>query len=236
MRNQPRILQSTTPFSSLLLVAVAAVVVVVVGGVVFRALGDFEMPLSQALNAMHHGALGALGTVLYDDVGPVPAILGTIIITGIIVLVSRDLRVASTFAVTIAVTWLSVALVKVLVDRPRPDAVLLPFPYRPIQVDASYPSGHATFITAFAVVVIAMIASPRARAIIIPIVAMMVAFAAFLLAVDGVHYTTDVLASIIWVLGIAPLVRAGWVRVALPHLPFLTPKGALPERIVKPRT
>jgi membrane-associated phospholipid phosphatase len=236
MPSQPRILQSTTPFSTLLLVAVATVVLVAVGGVVFRALGNFERPLSHALNTLHHGALGALGNVVYRDVGPVPAILGTILLTGLILLVSRDLRVASTFAVTIAVTWLSVAIVKVLVDRPRPDTALLPFPYRPIQVDASYPSGHATFITALAVVVIAMIASQRARAITIPIVVMIVAFAAFLLAVDGVHYTTDVLASIIWALGVAPLVRAVWVRVALPRLPFLTPKGSLPERLVKPST
>ncbi len=35
--------------------------------------------------------------------GPVPAIVGTIVLTGIVLLVRRDLASASTFAVTIAV-------------------------------------------------------------------------------------------------------------------------------------
>jgi membrane-associated phospholipid phosphatase len=226
MKSQPQILNSTTRISRLLMFAIITVVLVVTAGFVFRALGNFEMPLSHTLNALHHGILGTLGNILYHGIGPVPAVLATVAITGLILLVSRDLRVASTFAVTIAATWLSVAVVKVIVDRPRPDAALLPFPFHPIQVDASYPSGHATFIAALVVVVIAMIASRRAHAIAIAIGALIVAAAGFLLAVDGVHYSTDVLASIVWVLGVAPLVRALWVRVALPRLPFLTPKGS----------
>ncbi|MET4783180.1 phosphatase PAP2 family protein [Glaciihabitans sp. UYNi722] len=232
MKSQPKILTSTTPISRLLIVALITVAIVVAAGFAFRALGNFEMPLSHALNALHHGALGTLGNVLYHDVGPVPAVLATIVLTGIILLVNRDLRVASTFAVTIAATWLSVVAVKVIVDRPRPDAALLPFPFHPIQVDASYPSGHATFITALVVVLVAMIASGRVRTIAIAIGALIVASAGFLLAVDGVHYTTDVLASIVWVLGVAPLVRGLWVRVALPRLPFLTPRGSRTSSIV----
>ncbi len=225
MKSQPQILNSTTRISRLLIVAIMTVLLVVTAGFVFRALGNFEMPISHALNALHHGILGTLGNTLYHGIGPLPAVLATVAITGLILLVSRDLRVASTFAVTIAATWLSVAVVKVMVDRPRPDATLLPFPFHPIQLDASYPSGHATFIAALVVVAIAMIASRRARAVAITIGALIVAAAGFLLAVDGVHYSTDVLASILWVLGVAPLVRALWVRVALPRLPFLTRRG-----------
>lgn len=236
MNAHPPILTSTSPISRLLIVAVTTVALVVVAGFVFRALGSFEMPLSHTLNSLHHGALASIGNALYHDVGPVPAVLATVFITGIILLVTRDLRVASTFAVTIAATWLSVAVVKILVDRPRPVAAMLPFPFHPAQVDATYPSGHATFITALVLVLIAMIASRPARTAAIATGALVVAFAGFLLAVDGVHYTTDVLASIVWVIGVAPLVRALWVRVALPRLPFLTPKGVRASSTVAPVT
>ncbi|MEN2740251.1 phosphatase PAP2 family protein [Microbacterium sp. X-17] len=203
-----------------IIAAITAVVVLVVGFVV-TALGAFEMPLSIALNNLHQGVLGALGDALYRWVGPVPAIIGTVVVTVIVLLVRRDLRVTSTFAITIAITWLSVAVVKLAVDRPRPDVSMLPNVYQPIQVDASYPSGHAAFIAALVFALVALFETRRARAIAGTIGAIVVAFAGFLLAVDGVHYVTDVLASIVWVAGVAPFVRAAWLQLVVARVPLL---------------
>ncbi len=196
-----------------------------VAGFLLEALGSFEQPLSTALNGMHQGALGALGSALYRDVGPAPAIVGTVVITAVILIVRRDLRVASTFAFTVAVTWLSVAVVKLLVDRPRPDATAMPFPYTPVQHDASYPSGHATFIVVLVIALVAL--APRHLRLVATVLgAVIVSSACFLLVVDGVHWPTDVLASVCWGLGVSPFVRAFWVQVVLPRAQFLTPKRA----------
>lgn len=196
---------------------------ILVLGFILKALGPFEQPVSTGLNELHQGVLGGLGTLLYRGVGPVPAVIGTVLITAVILVAWRDLRVASTFAFTVAATWLSVAAVKLIVDRPRPDAALMPFPYTPVQHDASYPSGHATFIVVLVIALVAL--APRhLRAAMTVLGAIVVAFACFLLVVDGVHSITDVLASVAWGLGVAPFVRAFWVQVALPRLQFLTPK------------
>ena len=212
-------------FRRLLITAIVVAVVLTIAGLIFKALGTFEFPLSHALNEMHHGSLGSLGNFFYKYAGPTYAVVGTAVITVVIALVRRNLSVASTFAVTVAFTWLSTAVVKYIVHRPRPDASLLPFPYHPIQLDASYPSGHAAFITVLVMALVALFTTGIARKVAVIVGALVIALAAFLLTVDAVHYPTDVLASIVWVLAVAPLVRAIWVRYVLPRIPLLN-KGS----------
>lgn len=211
-------LVSNAPWRRLVWGAIAAVVVVLAGGVAVRLAGSWEMSLSEALNRLHTGGLATLGDLLYTWAGPVPAVVVTVILTGLLLLVSRSTRIASTFAVTIAVTWLSMAVVKLAVDRPRPDAALLTLPYHPIQHDASYPSGHAAFLTVLAFALVSLIRRQTARVTAAVAAALLVASAALLLTIDAVHFPTDVVASVVWVLGVAPLVRALWVRVVLPRL------------------
>lgn len=202
-------------------IAAITVVVVAIMGYVLKHLGDFEMPLSIALNSLHHGVVGKLGDFVYKFMGPAFALIGTIAITLIVAVSTKDLKKASTFAVLIAVTWVPVALLKSLVDRPRPDVSLQPYPYHPVQIDGSYPSGHATFIAVLVIALVMLFAIGRARVIAGIIGAVLGLGAIFLLTVDGVHYITDVSASIVWVLGVAPFVYAFWVRVCLPRLKFL---------------
>ncbi len=73
----------------------------------------------------------------------------TLVIAGLVWAVSRSLRTAILFGLTVAFTWLPVAAVKVLVDRPRPDATLLTHPFTPLQTDGSFPpSGHTAYVVA----------------------------------------------------------------------------------------
>lgn len=210
-----------TSTQKLLITAIVVAVVLTIIGFLLKKLGTFEFPLSHALNSLHHGALGSLGDFFYKYAGPLYAVTGTVIITVIILLARRDLRTASTFAVTVAATWLSTAVLKAIVHRPRPDAALQLFPYHPVQLDSTYPSGHAAFITVLVIALIALFAAGATRKVAAIVGAIVIAIAAFLLTVDGVHYPTDVLASIIWVVAVAPLVRAVWIRYLLPRIAFL---------------
>ncbi len=229
------LLESSASWRRLVTTAVLAVVAVTSGGLLLRTAGAVEMPLSQALNRLHAGFVAELGDLLYRWAGPVPAIVSTALVTAVILIVSRDLRVASTFAVTIAVTWLSMALVKLTVDRPRPDASLLSSPFQPLQHDASYPSGHAAFLTIFAVTLVALIRRRDLRIVAAAAAVLLVVGALLLLTIDGVHYPTDVTASVLWALAVGPLVRAAWVRIALPRIPGLGSerpgRGAVKHRL-----
>lgn len=198
-----------------LIVAIVGVVLVVAGGIVLHA-SAFDLPVDRALNALHTGAVGALGDAVYKFVGPLYAILGTAVLTVVILVVKRDLRLASTFAVTIAVTWLSSAVVKIAVARPRPELALLPHP-SPAQTDASYPSGHAVFVAALVVTAVLITRSVVLRRVWAIVGGVAVVAVGALLVSDGIHFPTDVLASWVWSLALAPLVCALWIRIVRPR-------------------
>ncbi|TIH36169.1 phosphatase PAP2 family protein [Subtercola vilae] len=193
--------------------AIGVLVVLIVGLLIRTTHVDFA--IVQVLNAHHHGAVGSLANAVYQTFGPAPAIVGTAVFTAIIAAITRSLRVASTFAVTIAGTWVSLAVVKLIVHRPRPDAALLPFPFDPAQIDASYPSGHAAFATALIVTIVLGLASRRNRWIVGTIGGVLIFGVGTALVIDGVHFPSDVIASIVWGITVAPLIRIIWVAVIL---------------------
>ena len=198
---------------------IAALVVVLFGLLVARtaAMTSADLAVSKALNALHTGLVGTVSSAVYVLFGPTAAIVGTLVIAAVIWLVSRNLRLAVTFGAVVAVTWLTSALVKLLVDRPRPNPILLSHPFASQPVDASYPSGHAVFVTALVVTLILMTRGRPIRPIVTVAGGLLVAFVAFALVVDGVHYLSDVLASVVWSVGLAPLVLEVWNRVVLPR-------------------
>ncbi len=197
----------------------AVLLVVLFGLLVARSFGmtQTDLTISKALNGLHTGVLGAGTSAVYSVFGPAPAIVITAVVAAIIWLVSRSLRQGITFGIVVAVTWLPSALVKVIVDRTRPDAALLAHPFSPQPVDASYPSGHAVFITALVMALFLLARGRPIRLLVVVLGAVLVAVVALALVIDGVHYPSDVIASILWSIGLAPLVLEIWNRVVLPR-------------------
>ena len=200
-----------------------SVVVVLAGGLALRR-SAVDLPVDQWLNHGHVGAGAAIGDLVYTALGPVPAVIVTVVLTVVIVVVRRDLFVASTFAVTVAATWLSSAAVKVVMGRPRPEASLLLHPPAP-QGDASYPSGHAVFVTALAVTAVMVTGSVVLRRVWAIAGCLAVVGVALAVVSDGLHFPTDVLASVIWGASIAPAVSIAWARFIAPRVPLLRPRG-----------
>ena len=206
------LLDATPHRARIIWTAAVGVGLVVVFGLVIRS-SHFDFAVVQFLNGFHHGAVGSLTSAVYKIFGPGPAIVGTVVLTAIIVALTRNLRVASTFAATIGATWLSSAVVKLTVNRHRPDASLLSFPYHPAQIDASYPSGHAVFVTALVVTIVLGLAAGRGRWLAGIIGGLLIVGVGTSLVIDGVHSPSDVAASIVWSITVAPLVRMLWVSV-----------------------
>lgn len=104
---------------------------------------------------------------------------------------------------------------KVIIGRARPDHAVLPHPFSPLQTDPSYPSGHTVFVAAFALALALALGDTRWRALVAALGA--VAAVAMLLSamVNGIHYPTDVVASVVWVIRVLPAARWLWVDVIL---------------------
>ena len=60
----------------------------------------------------------------------------------------------------------------------------------------------------------------------IGIAATLIVLVALALAVDAVHYPTDISASVAWSLAVAPAARLVWVDWVMPRVPVLAFSGA----------
>lgn len=195
-----------------LLVAVLGAFAVVALGFVMKAT-QADQGLVIAMNQLHTGAWGVIANAVYRGIEPLPAVAITLVVAAIVWATSKSLRTAILFGLTVALTWLPVAVIKIIVDRPRPDATLLSHPFSPLQTDGSFPSGHTAYVVALAVGLWFLLREGRYAWA--PIVFGVIGTAVVGLAVvsDGLHFPTDVLGSIVWALTTAAAVR--WIVVDL---------------------
>lgn len=199
--------------------SVAAIVIVVAFGLLVAKTGPMtrlDLAGVQALNTLHIGFVGAVGSGVYAAFSPIEAVSITVVIVGVIALATRDLRLAGTFALTVAVTWISSDVVKLIVQRPRPDASAFANHLGVAEVDPSYPSGHMAFIATLALTFYLLAAGKSYRPAVAAVGMVAVAVVALSLVSDGVHYPSDVIASIAWSLAVAPGVVAASNRFLLP--------------------
>lgn len=174
-----------------------------------------DRELASALNSWHVGTVGVLGDVVYVLFEPVTAIALTVVVTAVVWLGMRQWSVAVAFAGVVALTWIPSDVVKLIVHRPRPDGAWLSHPFSPAQVDPSFPSGHMAFVTSLVLGLLMVLRGTRWRYLVAAAGLIVVAVVAFALCVDAVHWPSDVAASILWSVAVAPAVRIIWVDVVL---------------------
>lgn len=204
---------------TIVIAAVVAAVVTVLGFMIKA--HPVDVSGAVALNRLRTGLVGTFATGIYHVFSPVPAVLLTVAVAGVIWARTRDLRTVVAFAGVVAGTWLPLAVVKLIVNRPRPESALLAHPYTPALTDPSYPSGHTAFVTSLAIALAMVLWGTRWRAAAAVIGALVVVVVAVSLVVDGVHFPSDVLASVVWALAVAPAARYLWVDVVMPRLPLV---------------
>jgi len=207
----------------LLGVAAAAFALLVVMGIALRPGQDFGF--ARALNGLHTGAPGMVASAIYDVFEPVPSVVLTAALAALIWIV-RDLRTGAAFAGVVALTWIPSEMIKLIVHRGRPDVLLMPYPFLPVQTDASFPSGHTAFVVALVVALAFVVQGTRWHRIVVGVGPVVIVLVALALAVDAVHYPTDIVASVAWSLAIAPAARLVWVDWVMPRVPVLAFPGA----------
>jgi len=176
----------------LLGVAAAAFAVLVATGIALRPGQD--LGLARALNGLHTGALAVVTSATYNVFEPVPSVVLTAALAAVIWIV-KDLRTGAAFAGVVALTWIPSEMIKLIVRRGRPDVLLMPYPFLPVQTDASFPSGHTAFIVALVVALAFVVQGTRWHPIVVGVGTSLIVLVALALAVDAVHYPTDIAAS-----------------------------------------
>jgi undecaprenyl-diphosphatase len=182
-----------------------------------RVVTAWDLGVDGGLSRAHVGPATDAALAIYTLFSPPGAIALTVVVAAIIWAASRSLRVALTFAVVVGASWLSSDVVKMLVHRPRPEASALAHPYLPTPPDATFPSGHVVFAAslAFALVFLARATERVVTVAVLGIVGtVLVGLAVVYL---GVHYPTDVIASVVWAAAACPLVLALWNRFVIPR-------------------
>lgn len=190
------------------LTAVATVVVLVLVGFVLRA-APLDLALSRTVHHLHASALAPLAEAFYRALKPLPAAGIMLVATAGVGWGTRRWQAALMFLGTVAVTWGSAETAKLLVDRPRPGLAHAAVPVIGSVTDASFPSGHVAFTASFALALVFVLWGTRWRVAAVVGGVLLVAGMSVSVVVIGVHYAGDVVASVLWVAGVFPAVRAG---------------------------
>ncbi|AZS35746.1 hypothetical protein CVS47_00343 [Microbacterium lemovicicum] len=180
--------------------ATETVLIIVMGLMVSRSPGwtAFESQVVVAVNATHGWPLDALASGVNVLFGPVAAgVIAVMVVIGA-ALLARSRKTGMRVAVMIGVPWALADVIKAIVHRARPDAGLLTHPIVVDPTTFSYPSGHTAFAAAL-MTTMALLVAGAARTWVTVGGAIIVVITGWSRIYLGVHFPTDMLASLLLV-------------------------------------
>jgi undecaprenyl-diphosphatase len=157
---------------------------------------------------------------------PIAAVVGVICTLGVY-LVSRKWLTVLHFVLLVMGTWLGSEVVKLIVHRPRPVATLADT-LVPNPDPDSYPSGHVCFALALGFAFVVIAARSRARVVIAAGAVLLSLVTAATRVYLGVHFPTDVVASLIYSAAAFIAIEILWQRYSVAI--FRTERPAAPAR------
>jgi membrane-associated phospholipid phosphatase len=157
---------------------------------------------------------------------PIAAIIGVLSAAGVY-LASRKWLTVLHFILLVGGTWLGSEVVKLIVHRARPVAALADT-LVPNPDPDSYPSGHVCFAFALGFAVLVLAARSRARVVIGVCAVLLALVTAGTRIYLGVHFPTDVVASVIYSAAAFVAIEVLWRRYSVAI--FRTERPAAPAR------
>jgi len=171
---------------------------------------------TDALNAIattHTPAgLALAGFIAWFFSPPVAAPL-TFLIAVAVWALTRSFTRALVFAVTVGVCWGATESMKFLVQRPRPR---LSAPVFETPASFSFPSGHTAFACAIVLALLLTLRDWRYEWVVIVLGSGLVVLVAWSRMYLGVHFPTDVTASVLLTVSVAGVVIPLILNVAMP--------------------
>ena len=154
-----------------------------------------ELVLDQELSRNHEGSLNAVAMALNELFGPLGGAIMLAAICLFLLIVRRSPVNALAFGSVSAFGWLSAQLIKVIVERPRPNPALLADPLAPETGFDSFPSGHVCLAVGMAFAIYFLARETRWKRLSFACGIAMVVIVALSRLYVGVHYPTDVVAA-----------------------------------------
>lgn len=208
-----------------LVTAIAALVVVTAAGLVIVAHPEWSAEELEVVAAVHRASNSFFDVVALSmnaGLGPNGAPFIVLLVLAWTLLLTHAWRRTLRVGLVIGIPWAIAELLKDVVQRPRPDATQLAPMIVPDPTTYSYPSGHTAFAAALVCAVILVLTTGRARTISIVAGSVLVLLTAWSRVYLGVHYPTDVTASIVLI----PFLAIAASRLTRPWLEAVTVPSA----------
>jgi membrane-associated phospholipid phosphatase len=193
-------------FVLIVVLVIIVVILVIVGGIALthsRSETTAETHLLSTIAGSRVAALVSLSLGIDLIFSPIYAlIIGVLAAVGVFLVTRRWVTVLH-FALLVLGTWLSSEVVKYIVHRPRPAArladTLVPNPD-----PDSYPSGHVCFAVGIGLAFLVLTIRSRVRVVVAVLAILLILITAGSRLYLGIHYPTDVVASLVF--GVAAFV------------------------------
>ncbi|MBC7442463.1 MAG: phosphatase PAP2 family protein [Ramlibacter sp.] len=200
--------------------AALVIVGVIVTGLALKSAAGWtstEMGVLRRVNLAHTPALDWFSLTidwLFDP--PLAAIL-VLLGAGSILLATRRPRTAIQFMAIVVVPWLGTEVVKLLVQRARPDIPSLAHVLVLEPGGLSFPSGHTSFAACFLLGFFVVARGRLWRPLLAGAATVVVLGVACSRVYLGVHYPSDVAASIVYAIAGVTLADGIWSMLVVPH-------------------
>lgn len=217
--------------------AVVAYLLVLAGGMLIvgtPAWSPFEDHAVVAVNALHSPVLDIIAHTLNIAFGSIGAMILTLALAVGAGIRFRSWATSVRVMTLIVVPWALSYMLKIIVGRPRPSPAGLTHDTGVDPSTLSYPSGHTAFAAAIMVTLVLLVIHGR-RGLRMPLIAaaiVVVLVAGWSRIYLGVHYPTDILASIVLVP--ATVIAANRVITGVTGSPLIRQPETTTEEAVPP--
>jgi undecaprenyl-diphosphatase len=155
-----------------------------------------QLDLILWLNGAGNPLADHFATVVEDFLSPKYALVITILLAAIFWVGTRSFLTGLGFGLVVAFAWLPVGALKLVFQEARPAADGLLREAVPSQDFSSFPSGHMSFAIGIVYALYLIFSTTKAKNWILWLGAIFIVFVAYARLYLGVHYLTDVLASV----------------------------------------
>ncbi len=173
-----------------------------------------DQRLSERLHTNDQGLIGVLATVFDVVFSPVAGLVIAAVLVGGLALARRVPQAVQSGAVLL-IGWLSAAVIKRIIARPRPEYA--------VQSGDSFPSGHTALATALLITVCLLLrrSSRDVQDTVVICGVLALVGVGFARATIGAHYFSDTVGAVLWTGGVCVAVIGMW-----PHLERFLPVWA----------